>query len=238
MENREENLAVIMPVYNEEGAVETVVKKWSEELEKLKIDYKIFAYNDGSKDNTAKILEKLAGQNNKIIAVNKENSGHGATILQGYRENAKKFSWIFQTDSDDEMSPEYFNRLWEKREKYDFLIGERDNRIQQVPRKVISLVSRFCVSVFYGKGVWDVNSPYRLMRSEKFVDLFNLIPKNTFAPNLIVSGYVAKKKLRFFEAQIPCQIRQTGEVSIKKWKLLKAAMKSFWQTIIFSFETI
>lgn len=231
-----ENLAVIMPVYNEEEAIEKVIKKWSNELNKLEIDYKIFAYNDGSKDNTAKILEELMAKNSNLIVVNKENSGHGTTILKGYKENARNYTWLFQTDSDDEMSPEHFHLLWEKRADYDFLIGERNNRIQTKQRKIISKISRFCVKKFYGKSIWDVNSPYRLMRAEKFIELFDSIPQNTFAPNLIVSGFVAKKKLKFFECQIPCKPRQTGEVSIKKIKLLKAAIKSFWQTIAFSFK--
>lgn len=232
-----EKLAVVMPVYNEEGAIGAVIEKWATELDKLQIDYNIFAYNDGSKDNTATILEEIAKKQPKLIVVNKENSGHGPTILKAYRDNAAKYSWIFQMDSDDEMEPEGFAAIWEKRNDYDFLVGIRDGRLQQLPRKIISFVSRLCVKIFYGfNGIWDVNSPYRLMRSEIFADLFNKIPEDTFAPNVIVSGFVARKKLRFYEAHVPCRLRQTGEVSIKKWKLLKAAIKSFWQTIIFSFE--
>lgn len=231
------NLAVVMPVYNEEGAIGAVIEKWTSELDKLQIDYNIFAYNDGSKDNTAAILEELAKTQPKLVAINKANSGHGATILKAYRDNAPNYTWIFQMDSDDEMGPEGFASLWEKRHDYDFLIGIRDGRLQQLPRKIISFVSRACVKIFYGfNGVWDVNSPYRLMRSEKFVDLFNKIPEDTFAPNVIISGFVARKKLKFYQIPVPCKLRQTGEVSIKKWKLLKAAAKSFLQTITFSFK--
>lgn len=234
-----EKLAVVMPVYNEEGAIGDVINKWVEELDKLQIDYNIIAYNDGSKDNTAEFLEEISKNQPKLIVVNKANSGHGPTILKAYKDNAGKYDWIFQIDSDDEMGPEGFPMLWEKRNDYDFLVGIRDGRLQQLPRKIISLVSRMCVKIFYGlNGVWDVNSPYRLMKSEKFAGLFNKIPEDTFAPNVIISGFVARKKLKFYETPVPCGIRQTGEVSIKKWKLLKAAAKSFLQTIKFSFKEI
>lgn len=234
-----ENLAVVMPVYNEEGAIGIVINKWIDELNKLQIEYNIFAYNDGSKDNTATILEEIAKTQPKLIVVNKANSGHGPTILKAYRDNSPNYTWIFQMDSDDEMGPEGFASLWEKRNDYDFLVGIRDGRLQQLPRKVISMISRACIKVFYGCcGPWDVNSPYRLMRSEKFVNLFNKIPEDTFAPNVIVSGLVAKKKLRFYQIPVPCRLRQTGEVSIKKWKLFKAAVKSFSQTIKFSFTEV
>lgn len=231
------DLAVVMPVYNEEGAIGNVIKKWCSELDKYGMDYNLCVYNDGSKDNTAKILSQIQTEFPKLIVVNKENSGHGATILTGYNDCANKYDWIFQIDSDDEMGPEGFCKLWNVRNDYDFLIGIRDNRVQALPRKIISLVSRISVRIFYGlNGPYDVNSPYRLMRTQCFKELFKSIPPKTFAPNVIISGFVANKRLRFYETPVECRIRTTGEVSIKKWKLLKAAMLSFMQTIAFAFN--
>lgn len=94
-------------------------------------------------------------------------------------------------------------------------------------------------SIFiYGKGVSDVNSPYRLYRNEKFKDAFQLIPQDTFAPNVLLSGYAAYNKMRLFETAIPFKSRTTGEVSIKKWKLLKAAIKSWTQTVKFRYKIL
>ena len=56
----------------------------------------------------------------------------------------------------------------------------------------------------------------------------------TFAPNVIISGMAAKKHLRCYEIRVPQHERITGEVSIKKWKLFKAAVRSFVQTIVFA----
>lgn len=229
-----ENLAVIMPIYNEEEIIETVINNWIYELDKLEIDYKLFAYNDGSKDNTATILGQISKNKPNLIVINKENSWHGPTVLNGYKDNAPNFSWIFQIDADNEMGPEEFHQLWEKRLNYDFLIAIRKDRPQFLTRKFISFVSRLCIRIFYGKGPWDVNSPYRLMKTEKFIDLFNNLPEGTLSPNMIISGFVAKKKLKFYEHPVRCKQRQTGE-ELKKMKLLKTSIKSFWQTIIFSF---
>lgn len=230
-------LAVILPVYNEEGAIADVLDKWMKVLGALCIDFHIHAYNDGSKDNSLKILNHIASQSNgKLFVHDKRNSGHGPTILAGYRDNADTYEWLFQVDSDGEMGPESFASLWEQRNNYDFLLGFRQARYQPLPRKIISMFSRLCVRLFYGKGVWDVNSPYRLMRSSRFGDVFKRIPENTFAPNVILSGYVAKANVRYFEHPVVHGERQTGEVSIKKWKLLRAAMVSFFQTMAFSFS--
>ena len=233
-----EKLAVVMPVYNEEEAIGAVLDKWVAAMDRLGIEYAIHPYNDGSKDDSWKVIQAKAEEYpGKVIAHTKPNGGHGSTILQGYREAAKTgYDWVFQIDSDDEMGPERFPELWNHREAYDFLVGIRDGRKQALPRKIISAFSRLSVRLFYGKSIWDVNTPYRLMRVSAFEEVWNKIPEDTFAPNVIISGMAAKKHLRLFEMPVPQKDRQTGEVSIKKWKLLKAAAKSFWQTIIFSWR--
>ena len=231
-----ERLAVIMPVYNEEEAIGKVLDKWVIALDKIGMEYTINPYNDGSKDDSLKVIETKAEEYpGKVIAHNKPNGGHGPTILQGYREAAEAgYAWVFQIDSDDEMGPEGFAEIWNARENYDFLVGIRDGRKQALPRKIISAVSRMSVRLFYGKSVWDVNTPYRLMRVSAFKEIWETIPQDTFAPNVIISGMAGFHKLRCYETRVPQKDRQTGEVSIKKWKLFKAAVKSFLQTIVFS----
>lgn len=232
-------LAVVMPVYNEEGAISNVVSKWISMLDTLNIDYNIFAYNDGSKDNTAFILKELSGKYSKLAVVNKENSGHGDTIRKAYIDTAQKYNWIFQIDSDDEMSPDGFKNLWRQKDNFDFLIGIRERTCQPLIRQVISAISRITIKIFYGfSGPFDVNCPYRLMKSERFLKLFHTIPEKTFAPNVIISGYVAKEKIKFYQTEMAYKQRQTGTVSIRKFKLLKVSAVSFFQTIKFRFKGI
>jgi len=232
-----ERLCVIMPVYNERDAIGPVLEKWHAALDGLHLDFTIRPYNDGSRDDSLAVMKETAQKlGSRIDVRDKPNGGHGNTILTGYRDAAADgFDWVFQIDSDDEMGPENFHVLWENRKENDFLVGIRDGRLQAMPRKVISFVSRLCVRVFYGKGVWDVNTPYRLMRISAFKPFFDMIPLSTFAPNVILSGLAARHRLRLFETRVPQHDRTTGEVSIKKWKLLKAAARSFWQTISFAF---
>ncbi len=226
-------LALILPVYNEEEIIENVIQKWSVTFESLNIDYEIFAYNDGSLDKSSEILNKIAQKNEKLIVINKNNTGHGATILQGYRECCESFEWIFQADSDNEIDTAEFTQLWENRANYDFLTGKRIYEKRALSRKIVSSVARNLVQILCGKGVSDVNCPYRLMKTEKFKELFKKIPHDTFSPNVIISSFVNKNKLAFFELPVTWQKRTTGSVSIKKIKLFKASIKAFWQTVDF-----
>jgi len=226
-----------MPVYNEREAVGAVIEKWYKALESLRIDFIIRPYNDGSKDDSLEVMKKVAAGRPRIEVRDKQNGGHGHTILTGYREAVRDgFDWVFQIDSDDEMGPEKFGELWSHRKDFDFLVGYRDGRLQPLPRKVISYVSRCVVRFLFGKTIWDVNTPYRLMRTEYFKSYFSEIPEFTFAPNVIISGLAARGDCRRFEMPVSQHDRRTGEVSIKKWKLLKAAAKSFSQTIAFGWS--
>ena len=231
-DTKDERLCVVMPVYNEEMTIGVVLEKWHAFLSQLGVDFEIRAYNDGSKDHSLEVMRQVASNLGKRISIrDKGNEGHGPTILRGYREAAADgFAWVFQIDSDDEMGPECFQSLWNARQNCDFLLGRRDGRRQPLSRKIVSWVSRLSVRFLYGKSVWDVNAPYRLMRVSACQKFFSSIPPETFAPNVALSGLAARSRLRSMEILVPQHDRTAGEVSIRRWKLLKAATKSFIQT--------
>jgi dolichol-phosphate mannosyltransferase len=226
----ETELALVMPVYNEEGCIVEVLRSWKDTLSRLGIRYELIVLNDGSKDRTAEALASFAGDPT-IVVVNKRNSGHGPTILEGYRMAVKRAPWVFQCDSDDEMRAEHFPSLWGLREGYDALFGIRAGREQNSGRKLISACSRLTVKFMFGAGVQDVNTPYRLMRASLLEQVLEQIPPDTFAPNVIISGAFAQAGLRLYNVPVPHEGRRTGSVSIVKWKLWKAAVRSFWQTL-------
>ena len=233
-----ENIAVVIPAYNEEMVVETMVNEWLEELRRLHIIFNLHVYNDGSTDNTSAKLKNLAYKNPELVVHDKKNSGHGPTILQGYRDNCDA-DWIFQIDSDREMGPESFNELWSRREGYDFLLGSRDGRNQSFVRKVVSSFSRKVVHTFYGNDIFDVNTPYRLMRASLFKPYYySISSSHTFAPNVIISGIASLKNMRIFEYSVPHTERRVGQatLSTSHWKLFKVAFKSFCQTVLFRWQ--
>lgn len=230
MSEQKLDLALIIPVYNEEGSIEKVINKWNNELLKTGINFRIYVYNDGSKDRTSEILNKIYKTNKNLVVYNKTNSGHGPTILQGYCENSHA-EWIFQADSDDEIEPKLFHKLWKYRDKYEFVIGRRRGRKSPLSRSIISLVARVLVKIIYGKSAYDVNCPYRLIKVDSFKSCFFSIPKNYFAPNIIITGYAAFKRIKTVEVDVFFRPRTTGEVSIKRFKLFKAAVICCWQSI-------
>jgi dolichol-phosphate mannosyltransferase len=124
-------LALVMPVFNEEACIFGVIQSWEDELTRQGISFQMIVLNDGSQDGTAAILEKFRNHPPMDI-IHKKNSGHGPTILEGYRKAVCLAQWVFQTDSDDEMKPDHFIELWSRRTDFDALVGIRQSRHQSI----------------------------------------------------------------------------------------------------------
>jgi len=222
-------LTVVMPVFNEEAAIDAVAGEWLAALDGLGIEYELRIYNDGSTDGTAAKIKRLASRSPRVVVCNKANEGHGPTVLRGYREAAG--AWVFQVDSDGEMPAGPFQQLWGERQGYDLLLGFRSGRASSLGRRIITRVSRLAVCLLWGSGIRDVNTPYRLMRKARLEEMLRVIPPDAFAPNVIISGLAVRMKLRIYECPVPHLGRRTGKVSIFGLKLWKSALRAFGQTL-------
>jgi glycosyltransferase involved in cell wall biosynthesis len=222
-----------MPAYNEEALIEGVVRNWLVELSRLGIDYEMRVYDDGSRDRTGEILDRLAAAEARLLVIRQTNCGHGATILRGYNDAASE--WIFQVDGDGEIPPAGFEPLWRNREGHDFLVGFRQGRQDVVDRRLVTRVSRLSVRLLYGPGIVDVNSPCRLMRRTAVAPLLPFVA-GTFAPNVILSGLAVRAKLRIYQAPVQFTPRTAGTVSIAGRKLWRVAARSFRETVAVSFK--
>lgn len=223
-------LAVVLPVYNEEDCILAVLDDWLSVLESLSIDFQLFVLNDGSTDGTKERLEAF-GREARVNVLNKDNQGHGPTILSGYRTAVDVAEWVFQTDSDREMPAEAFGDFWRARGGYDLLFGWRQGRKLGLARRILSAGAALIVRLFAGGGVRDVNVPYRLMRSERLKEMLAFIPPDTFAPNVAVSGLAGMARLRVANMPVPFRLRRTGKVSLVRGRVLTGGVRSFLQTL-------
>jgi dolichol-phosphate mannosyltransferase len=222
-------LTVVMPVYNEQDAIAGVVSDWTAALTALGIDFRLAVYDDGSRDGTEPVLGELAAREPRVRVSRHANRGHGPTILRGYRE--AESPWIFQVDSDGEMAASHFAALWRAREEHDFLVGARQDRVSVPLRRLVSAGSRASVHLLLGRGLRDVNSPYRLMRRDRLRPLLDLLPDDPFAPNVLLSGLAPRAGLRVFECPIPHEGRRVGTGSLNLSRLCAGIARSFLDTV-------
>ena len=215
-------LYIVMPAYNEKGAIAKVVDEWHTVAESVGNGSKLVIFNDGSKDNTLSILENIKNKYPHLIVFDKENTGHGTTCTLAYKYAiAENADWIFQTDSDGQAKSGDFWRFWEKRNVCDFIIGYRAKRGDGPARWFISQILKLVVFVIFRVIVKDANTPFRLMKVERLRQYMQLIPDDYFLSNTLLSVIITKNKENISWQKIIFAPRASGISSIPLTKFGK-----------------
>ena len=226
-----------MPAYNEEGAIEHVVKSWYNYFENFPehLQWQMMVFNDGSKDRTADLLNSLSKELPNLRVVHQQNQGHGNTILNAYEQALSlQPAYIFQTDSDHQLVPEDFMAFWKAHTDSPFILGNRVHRKDPFIRLVVTLILRFIILLRFGRYIPDSNIPYRLMQADFLRKILHKMPETRpFAPNVFLSVLAAKNGAQLKNLPVQHLARETGEVSIKKWKLFKVLLRSWTELLRF-----
>lgn len=136
-------LDIIIPVYNEEGNLKLLNDKINKELNN--IDYQIIYVNDGSTDNTYKVLEELYNSSSNIKVINfARNFGKDAAMYAGMEVSTSSYCAII--DSDLQQNPKYIKKMLEFLESnpdYDQVAMINNERLEE------NILSRFLKKSFY-----------------------------------------------------------------------------------------
>ncbi|MCQ2507106.1 MAG: glycosyltransferase family 2 protein [Lachnospiraceae bacterium] len=222
-----DKLYIIIPAYNESETIESVIKEWYPIVEKAGEESKLVIINDGSKDNTYEIMQKLAKDYKQFEPVTKPNGGHGATILFGYNYALNQGAdYIFQTDSDGQTLPSEFQAFWDERENYDMVIGHRKGRQDGFSRIIVTKTLKLVCKLCFGVTLTDANTPFRLMKREALASEIGYIPKDYNLTNVIISVLFAKHNKKVLYKKITFRPRQGGVNSINIKKIFKIGQKA------------
>ena len=222
------DLAVVIPVYNEEKNIKSCIDSWNRVLSNLEISYLLIILNDGSWDETERVLAELP-QTESITIIHKRNEGHGPTILQGYILASEKAEWVLQVDSDNEIPAEAFQDFWNSRHGQEAILGFRTGRKQSFIRGTISRIAKSITGALYNCHLRDVNIPFRLIRSDVLAPIIARIPRHTFAPNVIISGALTRIGATVTELPVPFQPRIHGVASLNDLSAFTNSIRAFVQ---------
>ena len=218
MENKK--ISLIIPMYYEEEVAEQCYKRVKTVLDGLdNYDYEIICINDGSKDKTLEILERLAKNDSKLKIISfSRNFGHQAAVTAGLRNVTGDAIVIIDADLQDppELIPDML-KLWEQGN--EVIYGKRKTREGESHFKL------FTAKMFYKilNSLSDVEIPkdtgdFRLV-DRKVVDTINKLPEhNKFLRGLFSwVGYNQK------EFDYERQERFAGKTKYPLKKMLKLA---------------
>lgn len=225
-----EELVIVTPVFNEFLIIEQFVKDWSTYIRSLNISFEFRIYDDGSTDKTAEIIKRILPLYPELKYYFQKNSGHGPTITKAYQQSLA-YTWIFQIDSDHELPVDVFGELWNQRSSFDLLMGIRTQRNAPFFRRALTRIATITVGLFFGKGLSDINIPYRLIRTEKLIEFLPENHSSNFAPNVLMTAFAIKNKWRIKTLPVTHNARKKIDGSGFSFYMFKGACNSLWQLL-------
>lgn len=216
-------LSIIVPCYNEEQALPHFYKKINEVLKSIKnIDYELIFVDDGSKDNTLRIIKKYSKENinNKYISFSR-NFGKEAAMLAGLEHAKGDLVTIMDADLQDppELIPKMINIL--SKEDYDIVGTRRVNRTGEP--KIRSFLSRKFYRIINKMSkieMVDGARDFRLMKRKVVDAILSLKEYNRYSKGIFSFVGFKTKWLEFENTK-----RIAGESKWSFWKLFKYAIE-------------
>ena len=163
-QDKPKSLSVFFPAYNEEENIaQTIEKAWNV-LQSIHIPFEILIINDGSKDKTAEVSEKLTKKYQQMRLINQENGGYGKALRTGFSE--AKYDWVVYTDSDGQFDFSDVTKFLEKTDIADYIIGFRLKRSDPFYRLVTAKLWALSVFLLFGIWVKDIDCGFKMINKK------------------------------------------------------------------------
>lgn len=164
------SISVVLPAYNEEAIIHETITAVATALKNWTADFEIVVVNDGSKDKTKDIVERLARSEPHICLLNHpENSGYGSALVTGF--SAVRKDLIFFMDSDGQFDISDLASFFPLIEQYDAVFGYRNPRQDSWIRKVNAWGWKQLVYFVFGVRMRDIDCAFKLYHAEFFQTL-------------------------------------------------------------------
>jgi len=225
-------LSVIIPVYNEEKTLRTIVDR----VRAVPIRKEIVLVDDGSRDRSRQILEdlRLEGEADRENAVRvyfqDRNRGKGAALRRGLTEATGDIVLI--QDADLEYDPAEYPRLIEPiiRGEADVVFGSRflgdhAHRVlyfwHYLGNKGLTLLS----NCFTNLNLTDMETCYKVFTREAIASVLPTLKQDRFGVEPEVTAKIARRRFRIYERSISYAGRTYGEGKKIGWR---DGFKALW----------
>lgn len=164
-QNEQIEISVVVPVYNEEGNLPVLIPALVEVLKNLGRSYEMIFVDDGSSDESRRILKEMASEHASLRILRfKENRGLSTALVAGMREARGEI--IVTLDSDLQNDPADIPRLLEYLDRYDMATGWRQKREDKWLKKISSKIGNAVRNWVSGENIQDSACTLRAFKKE------------------------------------------------------------------------
>ncbi len=222
-------LSIIVPVYNEQATVLSVLHKITTCLLPVGLTKEIIVVDDGSTDQTAQRLKEFLAQDACRIFSHKKNQGKGAAVMRGI-QNATGDIILIQ-DADLEYDPANYARLIQPilKNQTSIVYGSRfKGTIEDMPRVIRwgNIFSNWTLNTLYRCQLTDVNTCFKVFRKEVLNGL--TIHSRGFEFETEFTAKVLRREFTILEVPITYEARDKKHGKKMTW--IKA-VQMYWGLI-------
>ena len=197
-----DELSVFLPTYNEAESIKDVVLKTKKVLSGVATKWELIVVNDGSKDATADVVEKLTKFEPRIRLINhEENRGYGGALKTGFYNS--RYKWIAFIDSDGQFDfSEITNFITKQKETgADLVIGYYKKRQVSAFKILTSKLWELAVHILFNLKVHDIDCGFKLISAGVFKKVSRLeSERGAFISSELL---IKAKKAGFKIAEVP-----------------------------------
>jgi 4-amino-4-deoxy-L-arabinose transferase-like glycosyltransferase len=224
-------LSLVIPAYNEEAGILQAIVEADEALSTLTSHYEVLVVDDGSRDNTSRVVEDAARTRPNVKLLRHEvNKGYGAALRTGF--DAARYNRVAFTDADCQFHLLDLAPLLELTKDYDLAVGFRVGRKDPAQRRFYSWGYNVLIRALMGTRVRDCDCALKVFRKEA---LLRILPET--------SGFFINTEMLTRARQLGMSIAQTGvrhrprlrgssKVSLLDIPRTLSALLPFWWTRI------
>ncbi len=198
-------ISIVIPCYNEENRILSTIMLTEAYLINNAKKFEIIIVDDGSSDETVKVVEEYFSPNVRIIMLEK-NKGKGYAVKTGVQ--TAKYNWTLFMDADNSTRINMLERMWGYKDGYEIIIGSRNipgsNRVIKQPffRSLGGKIFSRLVDAFINLGIYDTQCGFKLMETNTANEIFKLQTINRFAFDVELLKNYRKQGLRIKEVPI------------------------------------
>lgn len=238
-------ISIVIPAYNEGENLKRIEKELIGVLSPLKLDYEVVVVNDGSRDNTAKEVEKLHKKFPFVRLVNHEtNKGMACGIITGI--NNAKGGLLITLDADLTFHPKDIPKLLERFGKgdVDIVIGSHVlGGTKDIPfyRVFLSRACNLIYAVLLGKHITAISPIFRLYKTSQLKELGLVCrpqKQGGFDINAEILFKLLQRGRKVAEVPVVLGTRTSGVSKMNSWKATVMHLKMLRKILIWRIKAI